>query len=123
MPSRCATALSRHSVLLRLIRHNAIALLALALLGACSPQAQDALARDAAKSVVARTAAERLPGVPVEPYTDCIIDNASAQQILALAADSVTGPTESSWEIVSQIASKPETLQCLVATGLPALLR
>lgn len=92
-------------------------------LAACTPADQDRLARGAAKSVVARAAAERLPGVPVEPYTDCIIDNASSQQILTLAADSVTGPTAATWEIITGIARKPETLQCLLTKGVSTLLQ
>lgn len=97
--------------------------LAVVSLAGCTAATQDQFARGAAKSVVARTAAERLPGVPVEPYTDCIIDNATSQQILALAADSVTGPTASSWEIITGIARKPETLQCLLTNGVSALLQ
>ncbi len=93
------------------------------LLAACTPATQDQLARGAAKSVVARAATERLPGVPVAPFTDCIIDNASGQQILTLAADSVTGPTASTWEIITGIARKPETLQCLLTNGVSALLQ
>lgn len=92
-------------------------------LAACTPASQDLLARNAAKSVVARAATERLPGVPVEPYTNCIIDNASSQQILMLAADAVTGPTASTWEIITGIARKPETLQCLLTNGVSALLQ
>lgn len=103
---------------------RAISLAALALvLAACTPASQDQLARGAAKSVVARAAAERLPGVPVAPYTDCIINNATSQQILVLAADSVTGPTASTWEIITGIARKPETLQCLLTNGVSALLQ
>ncbi|TNF22148.1 MAG: hypothetical protein EP318_04655 [Rhodobacteraceae bacterium] len=90
----------------------------LAALVACSPQSQDQLARGAAKSVVARAATERLPGVPVEPYTDCIIDNASSTQILALAADTVVGVTASSWEIITGIARKPATLECFLRAGM-----
>ena len=64
----------------------------------------------------------RFPGVNAAPYTDCIIDNATAQEIFALAADSVTGPTASTAEIVSRIVSRPETIQCLATEGLPVLL-
>jgi len=99
------------------------AMIAAALLvTACSPQSQDQLARGAAKSVVARAATERLPGVPVEPYTDCIIDNASSQQILTLAADTVTGPTASSWEIITGIARQPATLECFLRAGMSSLI-
>jgi hypothetical protein len=44
-------------------------------------------------------------------------------QIRALALDGVTGPTQSTVQIVTDIISQPETLACLAAEGLPALLR
>ncbi|MGR3581141.1 MAG: hypothetical protein ACU0CV_15880 [Sagittula sp.] len=92
-------------------------------LGAGTPQAQDAVAREAARSTVSRVVVNRFPGVPVQPAIDCVIDNAEAAQIYALAADTVGGPTESSVQIVTQIVSKPETVTCLATKGLPALLR
>ena len=93
------------------------------LITACTPQQQDQITRDAAKSVVRPILAERLPGVPLEPATDCIIDNANSRELLALAADAVTGPTASSVEIVAEIATRPDTIRCLAEEGLPALLR
>ena len=92
------------------------------LLVACTPQQQDELTRDAAKRAVRPVLEQRLPGVPVEPATDCIIDNASSRELLSLAADAVTGPTANTVEIVSDIATRPETIQCLATEGLPALL-
>ena len=89
---------------------------------ACTPQQQDDLTRDAAKRAVRPVLEERLPGVPVEPATDCIIDNASSRELLSLAADAVTGPTANTVEIVSDIATRPETIRCLATEGLPALL-
>ena len=94
----------------------------LGLLLACTPAQQDELTRDAAKRAVRPVLEERLPGVPVEPATDCIIDNASSRELLALAADAVTGPTANTVEIVSDIATRPETIRCLATEGLPALL-
>ena len=96
--------------------------LSLATLAACTPQMQDELARDAAKNAVRPVLQDRLPGVPVEPATDCVIDNATSKEILALAADAVTGPTANTVEIVSDILARPETLTCLATEGLPPLL-
>ncbi|MBS0124671.1 hypothetical protein [Thetidibacter halocola] len=93
------------------------------LLAACTPQAQDQLAREAARSAITPIVAQRFPGIPVQPAIDCIIDNASAPQISALAADSVLGPNENTARIVSDIVSQPGTLTCLGTQGLPALLR
>ena len=94
----------------------------LPLLAACTTQAQDELARDAARAAVTPVLVDRFPGVPVEPALNCVIDNASAAQIRSLALDSVTGPTESTIQVVTDIISKPETLTCLAQDGLPALL-
>ena len=96
-------------------------LLAAALVAACA-QTQDEIARDAAKQAVRPVLAERFPGVPLEPATDCVIDNASAREILILAADAVTGPTASTVEIVLGIVQRPATIQCLAEDGLPVLL-
>lgn len=89
----------------------------------CSPQVQDAFAREAARSVVTRVVVERFPGLPVEPAIDCVIDNASAAQILALASDAALGPTPATVEVVGQIITKPETINCLGTRGLPVLLQ
>ena len=94
----------------------------LLLSAACTPQQQDEIARDAAKNAVRPVLEDRLPGVPVEPATNCVIDNATAGEILSLAADAVTGPTANTVEIVSDILARPETLTCLATEGLPPLL-
>lgn len=96
--------------------------LALIALSACSPQAQDDIAREAARRAVTPVVQDKFPGVPVEPAVNCVIDNANSTQIGALALDAVTGPTESTVEIVTQIISKPETVTCLATDGLAAIL-
>ena len=91
-------------------------------LAVCSVQHQDPFARDAARSTITPVLIERFPGVPLEPALNCVIDNASAVQIRALALDGVTGATESTVQIVTDIISKPQTIQCLATRGLPVLL-
>ncbi|WP_121631433.1 hypothetical protein [Tropicibacter alexandrii] len=105
------------------MRKRPVALLLCLSVAACSPQAQDQIARNAARSAITPVVQDRFPGVPLQPAIDCIIDNANAAQINALAADAVLGATESTAQIVTDIVSKPETLTCLAAEGLPALLR
>jgi hypothetical protein len=106
-----------------MIRNCLLPLAIVAPLAACSPQAQDQIAQNAARSALTPVVTDRFPGVPLQPALDCLIDNANAQQIRALAADAVLGPTENTVQIATDIASKPETLRCLAASGLPALLR
>ena len=91
-------------------------------LAACTPQMQDELTRDAARTAVRPVLESRFPGVPLEPATDCVIDNATSRELLALAADAVTGPTANTAEIVSDIVSRPATIECLAREGLPAIL-
>ena len=104
------------------MRFLAFCLVVASLVG-CSQQAQDDIAREAARNAVAPELERRFPGIPLQPSVDCVIDNANAQQIRRLALDGVTGPSESTVTIVTDIVSKPETLKCLAAEGLPALLR
>ncbi len=102
-----------------MIRLGAFALM---MLTACTPAQQDDLTRDAAKTAVRPVLEERFPGVPLEPATDCIIDNATSRELFSLAADAVTGPTANTVQIVTTIASRPGTIQCLATEGLPVLL-
>jgi hypothetical protein len=88
----------------------------------CAP-VQDQFARDAARSAVRPVLAERFPGVPLEPASDCVINNASGAEIaqLALAAtQSVTHPSTSA--LVVEIATRPETIRCLATDGLAPFL-
>lgn len=91
-------------------------------LAACTPAMQDDLTRDAARTAVRPVLERNFPGVPLDVATDCIIDNATSRELLSLAADAVTGPTANTAEIVSDVLSRPATLQCLATEGLPVLL-
>ena len=91
-------------------------------LGACAEfqQAVDSTARRGAKGVVAETLATRFPAVPKElitPFTDCVIDNASAEEIGEFTKDAVTGVDDKTAAIVRGVLSRPETLQCLGASA------
>ena len=91
-------------------------------LAACA-EIQDQIARDAAKAAVRPVLTERFPGVPLEPATNCIIDNATASEILSLAADAATGrPDERTVDTTLTILTRPETITCLATEGLPVLL-
>ena len=91
-------------------RLTTLALCAL-ILAACSPMRQEELTRNAARTAIRPVLEQRFPGVPLAPVTDCIIDNASQ-----------TGATASTTQIVSNIASRPATIQCFATEGLSTLL-
>lgn len=103
----------------------ALTLLAMATaLSACAyaTETADALARQQAKSVVNGVIADTLPGVNAAPVTDCIIDNATAGEILTIAGDALAGPTPATTRLVVEIAQRPDTVNCIAANGLGLLV-
>ncbi|MCZ4354225.1 succinate dehydrogenase [Roseovarius aestuarii] len=92
-------------------------------LTACSAanDAADTLARDRAKSVVNGVVTDRFPGVNAAPVTDCIIDAASAGEIISIAGASVTGVTPSVAEDVLTIAQRPEAVKCIAQNSISLL--
>lgn len=92
------------------------------LLAACNSPLADQFARDAAKRSVNPVIAARFPGVPLEPATNCVIDNASAGEILQLASAAGTGANDSATRLVLEIAQRPDTIRCIATEGLPVLL-
>ncbi|MEL7254041.1 MAG: succinate dehydrogenase [Pseudomonadota bacterium] len=75
--------------------------------------AADTVARDRAKLVVNGVVDQRFPGVNAAPVTDCIIDAASAGEIIQLGSASVTGVTQSTVEQVVEIAAREESVRCI----------
>ena len=105
-----------------MMRWLAYPLVALAFLAGCDSATQDRLSRDAARAAITPVVVQKFPNAPVEPGIDCVGIGAKSREYLSLAADSLTGPTANTTQIVSNIASRPATLRCLVGRGLPALL-
>ena len=89
------------------------------LLGACdvAQEVADTVARDEAKRVVNGIVAQELPGVNAAPVTDCVIDNASAQDLLTVATAAATGVTPRTTNLVLDIAKRPATLRCIINNG------
>ncbi len=100
-----------------------LALIAAIALTGCTAAngAADTLARDRAKGVVNGVVTNKFPGVNAAPATDCIIDAASAGEIIQIAGASVTGVTQSTVEQVVEIASRPDAVQCIAQNSLTLL--
>ena len=101
----------------------ALALLVVPLLMGCEAanRAADTVAREQAKTVVNGVVTEKFPGVNAAPVTDCIIDAASAGEILSIAGASVTGVDASTAELVVEIAARPDAVQCIAANSIGLL--
>ncbi|MEM6342141.1 MAG: hypothetical protein AAF729_13420 [Pseudomonadota bacterium] len=86
--------------------------------------AVDRVGKQSAKSTVSKVLATRFPSVPqsaVTPFSDCVIDNASLQEIREFAKDAVAGIDEATVILVSTILERPGTQQCIARAGLAAL--
>ncbi|WP_299816438.1 hypothetical protein [uncultured Jannaschia sp.] len=103
------------------MRPSVSAILLLPLLAACATPVADEVARSAARRAVNPVIAERFPGIPLEPATNCIIDSATASEIITLATSARSAPDRAA-RIVLDVAQRPATIQCLATDGLPVLL-
>lgn len=99
------------------------ALTGLAFLAACGEDGlADQLAREQARNAVNPILSERFPGVPLEPATNCVINNASASEIFQLAKAGTTTVSQTDVELVVQIATRPDTIECLLKDGISPFL-
>lgn len=89
------------------------------LLSACA--AADNVARDQAKTVVNAVVESRFPGVSVAPVTDCVIDAASASELVSVGRAANTGVTPQTVETVLNIATRPEAVSCIAENGASLL--
>ena len=103
-------------------------LLLTSLLGltACAQATQvvDDVARRSAKVAVNETIATRFPAVPkqfITPFTDCVIDNATAREIGEFAKDAVIGVSDTTATLVRAVLERPGTQQCVLRAGASAL--
>lgn len=88
------------------------------LLGACAQvqTATDKAGRDAAKTILPEALAIYFPQVPKSlfvPFTNCIVDNADAAEVQALAADAVVGVDTGTADTIRAVLTRPSTQDCL----------
>ena len=101
-----------------------LAVAATLLVGACTPESQDIIARESARSVVIPALEQRYPGVPAAPVANCVIDNANASEIVDLAAAGLVQDVGTAARISVGILQRPAAFECAVREGLAAgLLR
>jgi hypothetical protein len=94
----------------------------MAALTACIGPVATQVTRDAARAAVNPVVARNFPGMPLEPATDCVIDNASADEIVAVARAARDGANDTASRVVLDVTGRPETIRCLASEGLPAIL-
>ncbi len=103
------------------MRKMLMTLTAMAALTACldgTTTSVDDVARSGAKTVVNGIVASRYPGVDASVVTDCVIDNASASEILEIAQAAVVGTSSATTSLVLEIAQRPDTVSCIAEDTL-----
>lgn len=94
--------------------------MSLILLAACSPQVMvDQVGRRAAESVVMPVMATSLPSGRAQAATTCIVQNATASEVQALARDVGVVAGTLTRSNIATIAARPETQACFAAAGVP----
>lgn len=99
-------------------RFAPLALIALTL-AACSPQDMaDKIGRRTAETVVRPIVDDRLAGPQAEAATQCVVQNATAEEVQALVRDVGVYAGTSTEATVWAIVARSETQSCLAASGV-----
>ncbi|SET54129.1 hypothetical protein [Paracoccus homiensis] len=84
-----------------------------------APTTLDAASRQVARNVINSEMQNRLPGVNVSPYTDCVVNNATTAELIDLAQASRAGVSGTA-DSVASIVSRPATSQCIASAAQTA---
>jgi len=103
---------------MRIASHITLAALAFTAAGCTLQEQVDNTTRSAALRTVVSVSEDKFPGVNVEPYAACVINQASSGEILSLAGAAVTGITDSTVETVAEIAARPDAVKCIARESL-----
>ncbi|WP_457650444.1 succinate dehydrogenase [Profundibacter sp.] len=101
-----------------MLRALAIGLTAVTLSGCVTDGIVQDTSREAAKRVVTPIVVDKFPGRNTEAYSNCIIDNATTDEIFSLAKAAVTGVDQDTVNTVYKIGTRPETLKCVLKVEL-----
>ncbi|MEM9796698.1 MAG: hypothetical protein AAF919_09425 [Pseudomonadota bacterium] len=89
---------------------------------ACNSEVGTQVTQAAARSVVNAEMERRFPGAPTAPVTDCVIANATSEEIITVATAAATGPDERTAQTISTVLRRPDTIRCVATEGLSDFL-
>ncbi len=78
----------------------------------------DQAARGAARTAVNQEMARRLPGANVAPYTDCVINNATAAELAEIGRLATSGGNAGN--AVASVVGRPATSECIARAAAAA---
>lgn len=99
-----------------------LSIVAAVILTGCDPaQVVDKVGRRAAETVVLPVVSRNLPGGQAQSASLCIVENANASEVQALARDVAVQAGSSTVATIATIAARTETRACLARYGIPPL--
>lgn len=78
----------------------------------------DTVARTAARTAINQEMARRLPGANVAPYTDCVVNNASASELIDIGQQVNRGGNVGN--SIAAIVGRPATSECIARAAASA---
>ena len=81
-------------------------------------QSAEEVVRGQAKTVINTVVERKMPGLNAAPVTDCIIDNASMDELFTISKATVTGIDDSTVSTVMDVAKRPDTVTCIAKIKL-----
>ena len=106
------------------MRNRMMAALAFGFLAACTTgDPITDVTRQVARSVVLPVVQRFFPGPTSEAVTDCILNNATRDELISLARDVAVEAGTSTVQTVLTIGKRPETVQCIAQSGAIPLLQ
>lgn len=83
-----------------------------------SAPSPDAAARTVARTAINQEMARRLPGANVAPYTDCVVNNATAAELVDIGRATTAGGNVG--DSVAAIVGRPATTECIARAAASA---
>ena len=120
---QCGAGVRPHSArgsMQRVVQLRWSVLASILVLAACDPQqVADQAGRRVASTVVLPVVQLDMPTPMARRATDCIVRNATADEVQALARDVAVVAGSSTKATIRTIALRPETAACFAASGVP----
>ena len=107
-----------------MVKAFGVAVMAIAVLAGCDPkQVADNTGRKMASRVVLPVMQAEMPTAVAQRATDCIVRNADAAEVQALAKDIAVQAGSSTKATIRGIAERREASSCFAQNGVPPLAR
>lgn len=81
-----------------------------------APTVLDAVSREVARNAINAEISKRYPGINVAPYTNCVVNNASSDELIGIA-QAARGNSVDLSQRITTIVTRPTTTQCIASAA------